>query len=255
MKTVIIISSHNTGSKPHHEQGYLSVMAGSALYPDIIPSEYQRDDSGENISEKNREYCELTALYWAWKNLDSDNIGLCHYRRFFASPLNRKSFLKVYEAEQFLEYYDVLLPRERNYVFETNYSQYVNSHHSADLDATRQIIEEKHPEYLSPFDKRMSASKGHRFNMFIMKKELADGYCEWLFDILSELECRLDISSYSMKDKRVFGYVAERLLDVWIDAHELRTTDLDYIFIGKEHLIQKAAAMIIRKVKAAVKTK
>lgn len=98
-------------------------------------------------------------------------------------------------------------------------------------------------------------SKGHRFNMFIMKKALADEYCEWLFDILFDLEKRLDITGYIEKERRVFGFIAERLLDVWIDAKHLKTTDLDYIFIGKEHLIQKAAAMIIRKVKAAVKTK
>ena len=98
MKTIIISVSHNENRIPS-DTGCLPVMAGSALVNTVIPADYIRDDSGDNISYKNREYCELTALYWAWKNLDADVMGICHYRRFFASPVNRKSFLKEEEAE------------------------------------------------------------------------------------------------------------------------------------------------------------
>ena len=82
----------------------------------------------------------------------------------------------------------MLLPTKRNYWIETNYQQYVHAHHSEDLDETRKIIEEKYPEYIPFYDKSMKQTTGHRFNMFIMKKELADAYCTWLFDILFELE-------------------------------------------------------------------
>lgn len=250
MKTIIVSASHTDKPIPD-DTGCLPVMAGSAVFSGNIPDGRIRDDSGDNISAKNGGYCELTALYWAWKNLDADIIGLCHYRRYFAAPHSKNCFLLPGEAEHLLEYYDVLLPSERNYVFETNYTQYCNSHHAADLDLTREIIAERHPEFLEAFDRRMAMTKGHRFNMFVMKRSDADKYCEWLFDILSELEKRLDISSYKGRDLRVFGLVAERLLDVWTDASGLRSTDLDYIFIGHEHLAAKALAMTGRMLKAA----
>lgn len=249
MKKVIISAVHKNEEIPEGT-GCMPVLAGAALFEGSIADHLIRDDSGDNISCKNREYCELTALYWAWKNLDADILGLCHYRRFFSSPGRRSRFLQPDEAVYLLDIFDVLLPAERDYIIETNLMQYAHSHHIEDLDLTKEIIEEMHPEYIEAFDRRMSMTRGHRFNMFVMKKNLADGYCSWLFDILSELEKRLDITGYAGKDRRVFGFVAERLLDVWIDHNQLRTTDLDYIFIGGEHLLLKGAAMIRRKIKA-----
>ena len=93
--------------------------------------------------------------------------------------------------------------------------------HAADLDITREIIAERYPEYLEAFDATMKSTKGHRFNMLVMKRPLLDRYCNWLFDILFELEKRLDISDYSAYDRRVFGFVGERLLDVWIRANDI----------------------------------
>ena len=252
MKTIIISASHTAEPVPSGT-GCLPVMAGSAVFSGVIPAGRVRDDSGDNISAKNGGYCELTALYWAWKNLDADIIGLCHYRRYFASPRSKKDYLLPDEAEHLLKYFDVLLPSERNYVFETNYTQYCNSHHAADLDLAREIIADRHPEFLKAFDRRMAMTKGHRFNMFVMKRSDADNYCEWLFDILFELEKRLDISSYTDRDRRVFGFVAERLMDVWIDASGLFSTDLNYIFIGREHLAAKGFAMTVRMLKATVR--
>ena len=242
----IIVASHIECSMPN-DPLYIPVMAGSALR-ESVPEGYLRDDSGENISMRNREYCELTALYWAWKHLDMDVIGLCQYRRFFASLNSRKHLLNSDEAIHLLSYYDAVLPVARDYMVETNYLQYIHSHHAEDLASTRRIIAERHPEYLSAYDRRMAMTKGHRFNMFIMKKPLLDEYCSWLFDILFELEKSLDISDYSDYDRRVFGFVAERLIDVWIDKNDIRITELKYIFRGNEHICMKASAMLLRKI-------
>ena len=251
-KTGILVAAHYECVMPD-DPLYIPVLAGSALR-DHMPEGYTRDDTGDNISDRNASFCELTALYWGWKNLDLDIIGLCHYRRFFASPCDIRKLLNKDETVHLLKLYDAILPKARNYRIETNYTQYAHSHNGKDLEVIRDIIAERHPAYIEAFDRRMSMTCGHRFNMFVMKKNMADMYCSWLFDILAELEKRLDISSYDENERRVFGFVAERLLDVWTDANGLRTTDLEYIFTVRENLLKKAAAMCARKLKADIKS-
>ena len=211
---------------------------------------FQTDNTGDNISGRNSNYCELTGLYWAWKNLDAEYLGLAHYRRHFTifrGTGDRRDALTLDQARLLFNSTDVLLPEKRNYWIETNYDQYVHAHHAEDLDTTRKIIEEQCPDYISAFDKVMKKTTGHRFNMFIMKRELADRYCTWLFGILFELEKRLDISSYSDNDKRVYGFVAERLLDVWITRNKVKYKEIPYIFLEKQNWITKGAAFIKRK--------
>lgn len=209
------------------------------------------DNEGENISAKNANYCELTGLYWAWKNLNCEYLGLAHYRRHFTAlrgTSDRRDVLTLDQARGFLADVDVVLPKKRNYWIETNYQQYVHAHHKEDLDETRDIIEKQYPEYLSAYDNVMQRTTGHRFNMFIMKKDLADKYCEWLFEILFKLEKKLDISTYNANDKRVFGFVSERLLDVWLETNRIKYQDIPYIFLEKENWITKGINFILRKI-------
>lgn len=211
------------------------------------------DNTGDNISSRNANYCELTGLYWAWKNLDCDYLGLAHYRRHFTvlrGTSDRRDVMSLDQARSILANNDVLLPTKRNYWIESNYSQYVHAHHKEDLDTTREIIEERYPNYIKAYDNSMKKTTGHRFNMFIMKKDLADAYCTWLFDILFELEKRLDISEYSANDKRVFGFVSERLLDVWLETNGIKSKDIPYIFLEKENWFTKITNFIMRKLKA-----
>lgn len=212
---------------------------------------YIKDNSGDNISEKNRNYCELTALYWAWKNLQADYVGLVHYRRHFsykgAKGEKKEKVLDSNTLRSLLKQYDVILPKQRNYFIETNYSQYVHAHHKEDLDITRQIIQEIYPDYLCEYDEVMKKTTGHRFNMFIMKYEKFDEYCNWLYSILFELEKRLDISDYSAYDARVFGFVSERLLDVWLNTKNYSYVDIPYVFMEKQNWITKGMKFLKRK--------
>lgn len=132
-----------------------------------------RDDAGDNISRRDRSFCELTALYWAWKNLDSDAIGLVHYRRYFARRCvsfdKRKRIAHQEDYEGLLARHPVILPPLRHYWIETNYSQYVHAHHEQALAVTRQIISELYPEYIPAYDRWMEKTCGHHFNMFVMK--------------------------------------------------------------------------------------
>ena len=128
---------------------YLPVQAGRAIHE---PLPYAGDDTGDSISEKNASFCELTCLYWAWKNLDADAVGLCHYRRYLS---RRHRPLTLADAERLMEKNAVLLPKKRQYYIETNYSQYAHAHHACDLDLTRAILAERHPAYVPFFDASM----------------------------------------------------------------------------------------------------
>lgn len=253
----ILIATHKHYQMPSDDI-YLPVHVGAYGKESIG---YTRDDDGDNISEKNKNYCELTGLYWAWKNTKSDYLGLVHYRRYFArrklfSPLLQKQkWNRIIDGEYLRKVIEksssdnvIILPHKRNYFIETNYSQYIHAHHVEDLEVTRQILSEQYPEYLAAYEKVMSSTKGHRFNMFIMKRKLADEYCQWIFDILFELENRLDISNYSDYDKRVFGFISERLLDVWIEQNQYSYVELPAIYLEKRSWIKKIFLFVMRKI-------
>lgn len=245
----IIVATHKPYWMPHDEV-YVPVRVGAEGKNENFG--FTPDNTGVNISGKNPNYCELTGLYWAWKNLKCDYLGLAHYRRHFTvlrGTSDRRDVINLDQARGLLENVDALLPKKRNYWIETNYGQYVHAHHKEDLDETRRIIEEKYPEYIDAYDKTMKKTTGHRFNMFVMKKEMCDQYCVWLFSILFELEKRLDISKYNKNDQRVFGFVSERLLDVWLEKNGVKYKDIPYIFLEKENWITKGVNFVMRKIK------
>lgn len=244
MNIKILVAAHKQYSIPG-DSLYLPIHVGADLHDFQLP--YTPDNTGDNISRKNASYCELTALYWAWKNLDADYIGLCHYRRYFCGEHSRK-ILSLEEAERLVRRDSVILPRRRNYYIETNYSQYVHAHHAEDLELTRRILEEQgNPQYTAAFDRVMKRTDGHRFNMFIMERDVLDAYCSWLFAVLSELEARLDTSRYDAYNSRVFGFVAERLLDVWLEANGRTYLEIPYLFTEKQNWLKKGAAFLQRK--------
>lgn len=243
----IIVATHKKYWMPDDPM-YLPVHVGAAGKESIG---YQRDDEGENISSKNANYCELTGLYWAWKNLQADYIGLAHYRRHFSNGNKfgdkKEKVINTAQMEQKLKDTAVLLPTPRNYWIETNYSQYAHAHHAIDLDTTREILKEMYPQYIAAWDSSMKKTTGHRFNMFVMKKELFDQYCEWMFDLLFELEKRLDISTYNKNDSRVFGFVSERLLDIWLETNGIQYKDTGYVFMESQNWLIKGGNFIKRK--------
>ena len=90
-------------------------------------------------------------------------------------------------------------------------------------------LKSKYPDYIPAYEKAMSSTKAHMFNMFIIKKELADKYCEWLFDILFELEKEIDTSGMSTFDARLFGRVSELLFNVWLLKNNIKYTEINHI--------------------------
>ncbi|KAF1297254.1 exopolysaccharide biosynthesis protein [Enterococcus sp. JM4C] len=250
MNTKILVATHKKYWMPE-EKIYFPVQVGRKLHPDLG---YTGDDEGENISEKNPHFNELTAMYWAWKNLDAEVVGLVHYRRYFVKrkkgrtlEKKRASLLSKNEILELLQEADMILPQPRNYYIESSYSHYAHAHNVNDLDETKRIIQEKFPTYIPAFEVAMSSSKAHMFNMFIMKRADFDAYSDWLFEILFELEKRIDISAYSSYEARVYGFISERLLDVWVMTNQKTYKELPVLFMEPQNWVKKGSSFLKRK--------
>ena len=251
-KLTVLVVTHKDYEFPD-SACYRLLFVGGKIASSLKSETFYRDNSGVNIAEKNSSFCELTGLYWAWQNgifKNNQYVGLVHYRRYFAGKtlyLKKKQIASESELLTILEKYDVILPRKRNYFIESIYSHYQHAHHIKDLELTRAVISELQPEYLESFDTVMQGRKLHLYNMFVMSSEKASEYCHWLFSILFELEKRLDITQYDNYQKRVFGFIAERLFNVWILYNQLNVKYLPVVNLDGENLIKKGLNLLKRK--------
>ena len=112
------------------------------------------------------------------------------------------------------------------------------------MDWTREILQEKYPEYVSAFDKVKKRTYGHMFNMFIMSREKCDAYCSWLFPILKELENRIDYENYDPFQARLFGRVSEFLLDVWIEKNRYSYQEVPVISMEQVNWLHKGTSFL-----------
>ena len=246
MKNIkVIIATHKKYQMPEDKM-YLPVHVGAEGKDSIG---YKGDNTKDNISEKNPFFCELTGLYWAWKNLKADYIGIAHYRRHFASKkVNKKdlfnSVLTLKEADDIFKDTDIIVPKKRKYYIENLYGHYKHTMYIEPLDETRNIIEENYPDYLEEFDKLKKRTSAHMFNMFIMKKDKLDEYCKWVFDILFELEKRVDNSKYDSFHARFYGRVSELLFDVWLNTKGYSYKEIKVISMEKVNWWKKGTSFL-----------
>lgn len=243
-KINILVATHKRYKMPKYKI-YLPIHVGKKGKDSIG---FKGDDSGKNISEKNPYFCELTGIYWAWKNLKSDYVGLAHYRRHFKGNKKSKNkfeqVLNEKEVMELLKDNDIILPKKRNYYIETLYSHYEHTMYIEPLDITGEIIKEKYPEYHKEFELLKKRKKAHMFNMFIMKKEIMDKYCEWLFDILFELEKKVDNSKYDNFHARFYGRVSELLLDVWLNTNGYTYKEVPVLNMEKVNWWKKGTSFL-----------
>lgn len=244
-KIKVVIATHKKYDMPSDKM-YLPLQVGAEGKNDLG---YEKDNTKDNISLKNPYFCELTGLYWAWKNLKEEYIGLAHYRRHFASKkINKKdlfnSVLTKDEASKLLNNTDIIVPKKRNYYIENLYSHYEHTMYIEPLDITGQILQERYPEYMLEFDKLKTRRSAHMFNMFIMKKDKLNEYCTWLFDILFELEKRVDNSKYDSFHARFYGRVSELLLDVWLNTKGYSYKEVKVISMEKINWWKKGTSFL-----------
>lgn len=216
------------------DKGYTPMLIGADFNKN--PKHYMTDNTGRNISSKNKEYCELTGLYWMWKNSTEKNVGLNHYRRFFFSHdiggrnamylwlliTGRAHTISENTLSNWIDTkkYDWIVAHPERMDAKPLYKQFILHHNEKDLEHTRDAIKKLYPDYLPSYDKFLhSKASMSPYNMFYTSKENMDEYCEWLFNILFEVEKHSDLSGYDDYQRRLFGFLGERLFNVWLMHH------------------------------------
>ena len=245
--TKILICCHKTCELPKDDI-FLPIQVGAAISD--VDLGMQRDDmiNGlpcDNISAKNKSYCELTAMYWAWKNIKKlypnlEYIGLNHYRRFFnfnhfksfrEDFIKNVSEIKDYKVnrvklQSLLNRYRFLISKSHMYKFSMFYT-YCIFYNSEDYRILKNAIKEVQPDYYSDFIQVMERGNVYSpFNMFFMSWKDFDAYCTWLFSILTVVEKKSIFKYYTPQQMRLFGYIAEFLTQVYMRRYRKNTKEL-----------------------------
>ena len=247
----IIVATHKEFRMPEDKM-YLPVHVGAEGKADLG---YQKDNEGDNISSLNPQYCELTGLYWAWKNLDADYIGLVHYRRYFKGSKKGNdlfdNILSYDEVKPLLGKYSVIVPKKRHYYIETLHQHYEHNHYIDELDTAAEIMKEKYPQYMDAYNKSINRTWGYMFNMMVLRKDLLDEYCTWLFDILFELTNRLNKEGQTGFEARFPGRVSERIFNAWltykIDSGEIKESEIKeipFMYMEKINILNKGITFL-----------
>lgn len=206
------------------------IQCGASINP--IIDGILHDNDGENISDRNREYCELTAHYYAWRNIDAEYYGFCHYRRFFSAEDYSRPYLvrgSLSEAEKnkllqdedywrgLIKSYEIIAPKSENMGL-TAGEHYRGSpfHYTEDLNLFMDILSEKAPQLCNTAKKYLSQNRQYFCNMFIMNKRHFFRYCEWLFRLLEEFDRRKTLHG-SFQSDRTDGYLGELFTGIYFN--------------------------------------
>lgn len=246
-------------SNMKHKDGALSSKDIKWLKKNLIG-----DDTGENISLKNRNYCEATAIYWAWKNYDKlgnpDYIGLMHYRRFFIlnekyekhfkndldercgvvsqENINKDTFKNIgllsSDIEKYISNYDCLAPINAD-LRKTNINNIredygsVDGLNTQDFDTLLETTALLFPNYIPDIKRLKKSCSKHMYNMFIMKKDVFFKYCTFIFTVLSKIEKQINLESYNINGQRTLGYLAEILTTLFIYNFSRNKNSIKYL--------------------------
>lgn len=244
-KVKMLVCCHKPGPFKNDEV-YMPIHVGKAV--STFDLGIQGDDEGDNISRENPHFCELTGLYWAWKNMEPvDYIGLCHYRRYFNFhervfsdhtvvrwPNFERLNLTLPDLDKLFRKYDVVLSTPICYPYSV-FTNYACAHVSEDLRTLEQVVEELTPEYSDAFHRVIYRSnKLSPCNMMIMRWADFDEYCTWLFKVLFAVRDRVHIEHYNTQQGRIFGYMSERLLPVFVHKKQMKVRHFPIYWIDDQ---------------------
>lgn len=249
----IIVVTHKDYTMPL-DSIYFPVCVGSGI--SALEDRFQPDNIGENISAKNATYCELTAIYWAWKNLKKlDYVGVSHYRRHFSSNKGAtrvEQAISGNELETLMKSLDdralIATPKrvypisiEKHYIHSLKGYEEI---HRKDIRRLREAIHIYSPEYDDCADKVLKGHSAHMLNMFIMSADNFDKYCSWLFPVIDRV---VALSTDRQDQRRYAGALSEFCLDIWAKKNNLEIKELHLLETEKSSWLMRAFYYLKRK--------
>ena len=232
----IFVFYHDTTLPLFKNEIYTPFLTGAANKKQ--DTSFWSDNSGDNISDKNRNYGELTGQYWVWKNYINDHpeveyIGFCHYRRFFNFLENKKKFpfekksYKSFKTKVFERYteqeiydsikdYDIIVPCPDTDRI-NGYDRIIKYHPKEAFDKAIQIVKREFPDCINDMETFFNGNKSYICLNFVLKKELFVDWIKWIMKICTELEKEINLNDYNeYYSERIFAYIAERFFNIWI---------------------------------------
>jgi hypothetical protein len=231
--------------------------AGKTLRADVLS-----DATLENISHKNRYYCELTALYWIWKNTTDERVGLCHYRRYFSPVLFPDSIKKgaavnfdvartllgydsqgvLFDVE--LKLGDIIIPTKIHSGVSAE-SWYCATLSRDDWGQMIKALWFVHPQEAAAAERFLTTVQpAHFWCMFIARREILNAYCEWIFPLLFHLETLITPSEDNFLC-RVYAFMAEHLFNWWTFSRGLSAIQRPIIFLDSAEEKKAAASRLV----------
>lgn len=234
MNNLIIVATHKKFDVPNLDFCYKIYKNGS-VFEQI--DDYFSDNVGVNVSHMQPFLCELSSLYCVINNESFDTIGLCHYRRYFKY---KNRIIKNDEISKLVTKYGIILPKKSKYYFYTPTSYYIKMHSNKTRELRKHYIEllsntidRFFPEYKEAKDIVFHKHSSHMKNMFIMKKELALNYTDFLYELLFK------INNIEVLKDRALGTLGEFVMDIWLEKNKLSYKELAVFETEKKPFIIK----------------
>ena len=229
------------------------IQVGAALVEEHFPG-FLHDDTGDSISDKNRSYCELTAQYWAWKNVEADYYGFFHYRRYLYPDIYARRPYRIMDCPtsarlkqlgyanftELISKCDLITPiGEQLYQPVREHYAAAQYHHRRDLELAAAIVGDLYPGYREAAERFLGGTVCYFGNIYIMRRPVFQDYCAWLFPILERFDLQVDRAGYTPQEQRVDGYLAERLFGIYYTAQSQRQA-LRMLELPRVHFVPAA---------------
>mgnify|MGYP002522305542 CR=1 FL=1 len=231
-KIKILVCAHKKDEHTRTQAPYFPIQVGKALHPDLDLG-YTCDNTGSNISSKNASWCELTALYWGWKNIHNvDFLGLNHYRRYFKTSHIENAVNRYLDGQH---PYDMIVSKvPSNFSNHQRFKDLICVTSMEDAYLFADTFLSMYPQYHTAFHHYFFHSrKSYPFQLFIAKKAIYDEYCAFMFPVLEHFEQKSKQHGYT-RQKRVMGYIGEFFLGLFIECKKLRVKPIELECYTKE---------------------